>query len=217
MRVEELDTKGAMLNALLLLTPCTILMASRKNGGGQKKASIASQSGGKSSGGGKKQMCKFFAKHGRCSFGNKCKFSHDNGSGSSGNGLKMSKGERKKITSLVAQELASKFESQRKKAKPDSSSKEKSDPVSKLYSLIAGTTDETSLAVQCTTNSGLNENAFLDYVSENDPDEKNPDWLTARKQYNGKLAEREMFYAEWHKPRDKDSGDVESTLRGWSL
>ena len=51
-------------------------MASRKNGSGQKKASIASQSGGKSSGGGKKQMCKFFAKHGRCSFGDKCNFAH---------------------------------------------------------------------------------------------------------------------------------------------
>ena len=63
-------------------------IAARKKGGSLSN----NKSGGRNNGSGKKQVCKFYAKHGRYYFSDKCKFSHDAGNRDGGNGFKISKG-----------------------------------------------------------------------------------------------------------------------------
>ena len=84
-----------------------------------------------------KQICNFFKANGTCRFGDRCKFEHVGGGSSSGGGgnFGMNKGDRKRITAMVAQSLCDQMQQGgSKKSKKEGG--DGKDAVQRLFSLM---------------------------------------------------------------------------------
>ena len=100
--------------------------------------------GGKGKGNPKsgEQICNYFKQHGTCRYGDRCKFKHVGGGSSSGSGssggnyYSMNKGDRKRMTTMVAQSLCDQFQQGAKKGKKEGG--DGKDAVDRLFSLISG-------------------------------------------------------------------------------